>query len=211
MNESKKRIVMLTKKNYYRSLVVLLAVLFNLKSVKAQEAKEWKIDKAHASVNFSVNHFFSAVTGNFKEYEGTINFDPDNLKKSKVIFTTKVSSINTDNVERDNHLQSEDFFAAEKFPAITFESFKFEKVSDTEYSVYGKLTMRGVSKNIKLPLTITGTMDNPWKDGAIIMGISISTTLNRTDFGIGTGSWAATSIVGDEVKVNINMELDGKK
>jgi len=71
--------------------------------------------------------------------------------------------------------------------------------------------MRGVTKNVELPLKITGRMDNPWKEGYEILGISIDTTLNRTDYGIGTGSWAATAVVSDDVAVNISMELDSQK
>ncbi len=194
--------------------IAFLASLLLLASglnVNAQKAKKWNVDKSHASVNFSVNHFFSAVTGKFKDFSGDITFAPDDLEGSKVSFTFQTKSVDTDEDERDKHLQSEDFFAAEKFPTITFVSNKFVKKSDKLYEVVGKLTMRGTSKEIALPLTITGRMDNPWKKGYEILGISINTTLDRTDYGVGTGSLAATAIVGDEVRISISMELDAEK
>ncbi|REJ84488.1 MAG: polyisoprenoid-binding protein [Bacteroidetes bacterium] len=190
------------------ALVVIILLTFSL---SAQDVKSWKIDKAHSSVNFSVNHFFSAVTGKFREFSGEIHFDPANLKSSKATFNIKVSSIDTDDEKRDKHLQSEDFFDAANYPEIKFVSTRIEKINDKLFNVYGKLSMRKTTKDVVLPLRITGLMDNPWKEGSVIMGIAISTKIDRTDYGIGTGSWAATAVVGDEVRIEINMELDGAK
>ncbi|NQV53294.1 MAG: polyisoprenoid-binding protein [Flavobacteriales bacterium] len=180
-------------------------------SASAQTAKQWNIDKSHASVQFSIDHFFSSVPGKFKKFEGEINFDPNDLKGSKAVFTIDVRSVDTDEPERDGHLQSEDFFNAEKWPEMKFVSTRFEKKSDKEYIVHGKLTLRDVTKEVALPLTIKGRMDNPWKEGYEILGIKIDTSINRTDFGLGTGSWAATAVVSDEVEIEISMELDAKK
>ena len=189
----------------------LIMVFATSLTTQAQKAKEWNIDNSHASVNFSVNHFFSAVTGKFKVFSGNVVFEPTDLKGSKVSFEIMVSSIDTDDEERDSHLQSDDFFAAKKYTTIKFVSTGFTKISDTEYAVKGKLTMRGVTKEITLPLTISGRMDNPWKAGYEILGVKIDTTLDRTNYEVGTGSWAATSVVGDEVSISISMELDSKK
>ena len=93
----------------------VLLTVFGAFSVNAQNATMWKIDKAHTSVNFSVNHFFSSVTGKFTSFEGDINFDPNNLKASKVNFTVSVKSVNTDDKKRDEHLQSPDFFDAKAY------------------------------------------------------------------------------------------------
>ena len=174
-------------------------------------SKSWKIDKSHASVNFSVNHFFSAVTGKFKSFEGDFDFDPENPKDASFAFKIDVNSVNTDEEKRDNHLQSEDFFNAEKWPHMSFKSTNVEKTGKDMYAIKGKLTIRDVTKDVTLPMKITGMIDNPWQEGAVIMGIQIKTTINRTEYGVGTGSWAATAVVGDEVEVLINMELDGKK
>lgn len=190
-------------------LAVSFAAFVSLNSI-AQSATEWQIDKAHTSVNFSVNHFFSAVTGNFKEFEGDIFFDPSNLEGSSANFTISVASVDTDNEKRDKHLQSGDFFNEKKFPEMTFVSTKIEQISENDYLAHGKLTIKDVTKEVQLPLRITGKMEHPMRKGVLILGLAIDTTIDRTDYGVGTGDWAATMVVGDEVEVKINMELNRK-
>lgn len=189
----------------------VLLTAFGTFSVNAQNTTMWKIDKAHTSVNFSVNHFFSSVTGKFTSFEGDINFAPNNLKASKVNFTVLVNSVNTDDKKRDEHLQSPDFFDAKAYPNMTFKSIRIEKKSETEYSVYGKLTIKDKTKDVVLPLKITGEMEHPMMKGTIILGVLIDTTLDRTNYGVGTGNWATTMVVGDEVRIHIPMELNRMK
>ena len=194
-----------------KSSLILIMLISVISFTNAQSAKTWTVDKDHASINFSVKHFFSAVNGRFQSFDGDLKFETTDLKNSKVSFTIQTSSVNTDNEGRDEHLQTEDFFNSEKFPEIKFESTSFKKVSDTEHIVQGKLTIRDVTKTVNLLLKITGRVDNPWKDTSEILGLSVSTSINRTEYGVGTGSWAATAIVGDNVDIVINMEWDGKK
>jgi polyisoprenoid-binding protein YceI len=180
-------------------------------SVNAQDATMWKIDKSHTSVNFSINHFFSSVPGKFTDFDGVIHFDPNNLKGSEADFSVAINSINTDDAKRDKHLQSKDFFDAETYSNLSFHSTTFEKKSDKEYLIHGKLTIKDVTKNVSLPLKITGEMEHPMMKGTIILGLVIDTTIDRTDYGVGTGDWAATMVVGDEVKIHIPMELNRMK
>lgn len=180
-------------------------------SVNAQDATMWKIDKSHTSVNFSINHFFSSVPGKFTDFDGMIHFDPNNLKGSKADFSASINSINTDDAKRDKHLQSKDFFDAKTYPKMSFQSTKFEKKSDKEYLIHGNLTIKDVTKNVILPMKITGEMEHPMMKGTIILGVVIDTTIDRTDYGVGTGDWAATMVVGDEVKIHIPMELNRMK
>ncbi|PCJ64986.1 MAG: polyisoprenoid-binding protein [Bacteroidetes bacterium] len=197
-----------TKKIFNRTLAVL--ILFSSITAYAAVAHSWKIDKTHTGINFSINHFFSAVTGNFKEYSGTISFDPDNLEGSSVSFTIPVTSVNTSDAKRDKHLQSADFFNAKKFPNITFTSDKF-LMKDGKLNVLGDLTIRDVTKKVAFPIEIKGRMDHPFMKNSELLGIAINTKINRTSFGVGTGSWAATSVVGEDVLISINMELTRKK
>lgn len=189
---------------------VLMTVLGAF-TVKAQNATTWKLDKAHTSVNFSINHFFSSVTGKFKTFDGNFQFDTNNLIGSKADFTVSITSVDTDNEKRDEHLQSEDFFDAKAFPNMTFKSTKIEKKSEKEFLVHGKLTIRDKTKDVILPMKITGEMEHPMMKGTIILGLLIDATINRTEFGVGTGSWATTMIVGDEVRIHIPMELNRMK
>ncbi len=180
-------------------------------SANAQDATMWKVDKSHTSINFSINHFFSAVTGKFTDFDGMIHFDPNNLKGSKADFSVSINSVNTDDAKRDNHLESKDFFDAKTYPKMSFESTKFEKKSDKEYLVHGKLTIKDKTESLVLPMKITGEMEHPMMKGTIILGVVIDTTIDRTDYGVGTGDWAATMVVGDEVRIHIPMELNRMK
>jgi polyisoprenoid-binding protein YceI len=180
-------------------------------SVNAQDATMWKIDMPHNSVNFSINHFFSSVLGKFTDFDGMIHFDPNNLKGSKANFSVSINSVNTDDAKRDKHLKSKDFFDANAYPKMSFNSTKFEKKSDKEYLIHGKLTIKDKTKDVILPMKITGKMEHPMMKGTIILGVVIDTTIDRTDYGVGTGDWAATMVVGDEVRIHIPMELNRMK
>ena len=189
----------------------VILTVFSAITVSAQNATTWKLDKSHTSVNFSINHFFSSVTGKFKTFDGNFNFDPTNLSGSKANFTVTVKSVSTDDSKRDKHLQSGDFFDAKAYPNMTFKSTKIEKKSDKDYLVHGKLTIRNKTKDVVLPMKVTGEMEHPMMKGTLILGLVIDTTINRTDFGVGTGNWATTMVVGDEVRIHIPMELNRMK
>lgn len=191
--------------------LALLLTALSITSVNAQQATKWKLDKSHTSVNFSIKHIFSAVTGKFKDFDGEALFDPNNLKGSKIEFSASIKSVDTDNSKRDRHLQSKDFFNAKDYPKMSFISTKFEKKSDKDFLIHGKLTIKNKTKDIILPMKITGEMEHPMMKGNLILGIVIDTSINRTDYGVGTGDWAATMVVGDEVKIHIPMELNRKK
>lgn len=190
--------------------ITLATLLFAGLQVQAQTAAKWKLDKAHTSVNFTIKHFFSDVTGKFKDFEGTFIFDPTNLESSQIRFTILVASVVTEDTKRDRHLQSKDFFDARHYPEITFVSTSLEKHSSTEYIAHGSLTIKETRKNIAIPIKITGEMEHPMMKGTKVLGMAVKTRLNRTDFGVGTGNWATTMVVGDEVDINIPLELNRK-
>lgn len=173
-------------------------------------AKSWELDQNHTSVNFGVKHFFNTVNGIFQKKEGTFHFDPKDLPNSKFTFKIPVASIDTNIEKRDKHLTSSDFFDAETYPYITFTSTKINHLSGNDYQVVGDLTIKDITKSVSIPFKITGEMENPMMKGTTIMGLAFETKLNRTDFGVGTGNWAMTMVVGDEVNVEINMELNRK-
>lgn len=200
------------KSNFKKfSIVLALVFVFSISSIKAQAAKVWNVDKSHSSINFSIKHFFSTVTGKFKKFDGTVKFDAKDLKNSSVEFSIPISGVDTDDEDRDGHLQSADFFDAKNYPNMTFKSTKIVKVSDKEFVAHGKLKIRKTTKEIKLPFKITGEIEHPMKKGTVLMGISAEKKINRTEFGVGTGSFAATAVVGDEVDIKIFMELTRKK
>jgi polyisoprenoid-binding protein YceI len=174
-------------------------------------AEVHNIDAGHSEVSFQVRHLVTQVRGNFNDYEGTINLDPANLEKSSVDFRIKAASIDTNNADRDKHLRGEDFFFVEKYPEITFKSKSIKKADKDTYDVTGTLTMRGVSKEVTLPVTWLGTVKDPW--GNQKAGFATEVTLNRKDYGI---NWNAALdnggvVLSDDVKISINLETQKKK
>ncbi|MFP8487610.1 YceI family protein [Gracilimonas sp. Q87] len=174
-------------------------------------ATSWTIDKAHSAINFNVTHFFTPVNGEFKDYEATVNFDPENLEESMIDVKIMVNSIDTENERRDGHLKTADFFNAEKWPHITFKSDNIEKTGDNEFVANGTLTIKDVSKDVALPFTLLGVMDNPMQEGKLVAGIKASTVVDRTDYTVGTGDWASDAVIGDDVTVELNLELNADK
>lgn len=148
----------------------------------------------------------SRVSGQFKEFTGTIKMDPENPASSSVEFRIDAASIDTRNERRDGHLRSEDFFWVEKHPEISFQSTGIEKTGDSTYDVTGTLTMRGVSREITLPVELFGVMQDPW--GNQRAGFGTETVLDRKDFGI---EWNQALdqggfVLGDDVTVRIRLE-----
>ncbi|MDR9415115.1 MAG: YceI family protein [Gracilimonas sp.] len=170
----------------------------------------WVLDKSHSTVQFQIKHFFTPVTGRFDDYQTDIKFDPEDLANSSIDVTIPISSINTQNEKRDNHLKSEDFFNTNKWPNLKFKSDEIRKTGESTFVAIGALTIRDVTKKIELPFTLLGVMDHPMMEGTKVAGITANTTINRTDFGVGVGDWAATMVVGDEVNIDLNLELNSK-
>ena len=183
-----------------------LAALAVAPAAYAQDV--YTIDPVHSSVEFKVKHMMvSDVKGEFKTFSGTITLDPANIEKSSVEVTIESASVSTNNEKRDGHLKSADFFDVEKFPTLTFKSKKVAKKGDG-YVATGDLTIRGVTKEIELPFTLSGPVS---AGPASIIGVSAATQLNRQDFGV---SWNKTLDAGGVVvsdNVRIELEVEAKK
>ena len=189
--------------------LLALALAFAL-APAAFAATTYEIDPAHSDFSFKVRHFVTRVPGHFNEFSGTIVRDDENPSNSSVQITIRTASIDTGIERRDNPLRSADFFDAEKHPEITFQSTAVERVSDDEYSVTGRLTMRGITKVITLPVDFAGEMKDV--SGNTRAGFFTETTLDRKEFGI---SWNKTLdeggvMLGDDVRIEINIEAVAK-
>lgn len=198
----------MVKKN---NLIAILLIILSLGTAKAQNTKRWKVDESHTSVNFSINHFFSEVKGKFSNFDGEFNLNTKRPSESKIKFTIDVKSIDTGNKKRDEHLLSDDFFSQKKYPEITFISYKVEEKSDKELLVYGKLTIKDVTKDVVLPMIIKGMIEHPMKKGTMVLGVAFDAKIKRTEFNIGFGKWGQTLIIGDEVSISVPMELNSEK
>jgi polyisoprenoid-binding protein YceI len=176
-----------------------------------RDADSWEIDRAHSAINFSISHFFTPVNGTFDDYDAEVLFDPSDLEGSSISIAIPIESVNTKNDRRDNHLMSEDFFNAEEWPNMTFESNTIEQTGDNQFVAKGQLTIRDVTRDFEIPFELLGVMDHPMQDGKKVAGIVASAELMRTDFGVGVGDWAATAVVGDKVEIDLNLELTANR
>ncbi len=173
----------------------------------ADEAK-WTVDKAHSNVKFTVSHLIvSDVDGSFKIFDGVMEHTKADYSDAKINFTIDVTSINTDNENRDKHLKSDDFFNAEQFPAIKFQSTSFTPIGGNKYKLAGNLTIRDVTKPVVFETTYGGTINTGGKTKA---GFKAKTTINRFDYNLkwSKATEAGGLVVGKEVDLMVNVELN---
>lgn len=167
----------------------------------------WAIDPTHTEVQFKVKHLvISTVTGFFKKFSGGAESTGDDFDGATINFSLDVNSIDTNQADRDGHLKSADFFAAEQHPTIDFKG-ALKKVSGNDYKLNGDLTVRGTTKNIAFDVEFGGTMVDPW--GNTKAGFEINGKINRKEFGL---TWNALTesggmVVSEDVKIHINTEL----
>ncbi len=177
-----------------------LATLFVLVAFTMNAQSTWKLDSGHSSINFSVSHLvISEITGSFDQFDITA-ITGDDFSNPKFDVSIKTASINTKNSQRDNHLRADDFFDAEKHPAITFKNSSVEKTGDKTFSVTGNLTIKGITKEVTFNGTLNGILKTDRGEKA---GLKLTTTINRTDFKVGGGMGS----IGEDVMVVIHLEM----
>ena len=170
----------------------------------AEAADTYKIDPAHTSVGFSVRHMgVSNVKGHFDEFAGAVVLDGGSIQTANA--TIQVKSVNTGIEKRDNHLRSGDFFEAANHPEIVFKSKRVEKSGDQSILI-GDFSMRGVTKELRLPVTLSGPVKDP--QGNTRIGLEAKTTVNRKDYGMKFNAMMESGgvLVGEEVTIEINAE-----
>ncbi len=176
--------------------------------VMADAASKWVVDKSHSNVKFTVTHLVvSAVDGSFKVFDGGMEHSKADYSDAKINFSVDVASVNTDNDMRDKHLKSDDFFNAEKFPAIKFESTSFTPEGGNKYKLAGNLTIRDVTKPVVFETTYGGIITNSGKTKS---GFKARTTINRFDYNLkwDRATEAGGLVVGKEVELIVNVELN---
>lgn len=170
-------------------------------------ATKWVIDPAHSEIQFKIRHLMiTNVTGSFQEFSSYVETNGDDFSTARIHFSAKVDSINTGNEQRDGHLKSADFFDTEKYPELVFEANGLIKKGGDEYEAEGDLTMHGVTKKIKLAVEAGGVVKDPY--GQTKAGFSVSTKINRKDFGL---NWNAATeaggvVVSDEVRISAEVQ-----
>ena len=169
-------------------------------------AQTYAIDKMHSEVAFQVRHLLTKVRGRFTDFAGTVVLDQEHPEQSSASLTIDAASVDTGTPDRDTHLRSDDFFAVGTYPTLTFISSRVVKTGDDTYDVVGTLTIRGIAKEITMPVTYLGTAKDPW--GNVRAGFETSLTLNRKDFGLTWNTALETGgfLVGDEVRINVSIQ-----
>ena len=168
----------------------------------------WQIDYTHSDISFSVRHMMiSKVNGRFADWNGTIDFDPQNPANTTVDVTVQLASVDTREQQRDDHLRSPDFFDVANFPEMHFKSTNVEQDDDDEGKLYGELTIRGITKPVVLDVEYAGQAQSPW--GTTSAGFSAEATLNRKDWELTWNQALETGgvLVSDKIKIAIELEL----
>ena len=163
----------------------------------------WKIDSTHSEVGFKVKHMMiSTVSGSFEEFDGEVKSSSEDFNNAHFSFSAAIDSINTKIKDRDNHLKSDDFFGAENHPKLTFISKSF----DGETMV-GDLTIKGVTKEVKLDTDFNGVAVDPY--GQTKAGFEFEGQINRKDFGLAWSSVteAGSIVVGEKVKLVVSIQF----
>jgi len=182
-----------------KKITLTLALMLGL-VVSAQST--WKSDPAHSKVGFGITHLMiSEVEGHFGEFDITATAT-DTFEDAEFTVDIKTTSIDTDNSRRNDHLRSDDFFAAEKYPSITFKTTGYEKTGDKTFKLMGDLTMHGTTKPVTLEGKVNGIITDQ-RSQKLKAGLKITGTVNRLEFGVG----GDTPTLGDEVALTINLEM----
>ncbi|MCH2044900.1 MAG: YceI family protein [Saprospiraceae bacterium] len=168
----------------------------------------WKIDPAHTEIHFKVKHMMvSTVTGAFTSFDGQVESNGEDFEDAIIKFEADIDSISTNNKQRDAHLKSADFFDAEQFPKLTFESISFTPKNKEDFTLKGNLTIHGVTKEVELSTEFNGVVTDPY--GNVKAGFELSGIIRRKYFGL---TWnalteAGSIVVSDKVRLVISVQL----
>lgn len=170
---------------------------------------KWKVDTVHSEVGFSVRHMMiSTVKGQFTEFDGNFELDPQDLTDASIDFTIEANSIDTGMSGRDDHLRSDDFFDVENHPKLTFTATKIKQTSKDKYDMTGDFTIRGTTKPITFEVEFEGLAKDPMS-GEEAAGFTAKTKINRKEFGLTWNAAVETGgvVVSDDVKINLEIQL----
>jgi polyisoprenoid-binding protein YceI len=202
----------MVKMRLFRPAAIVLAIAFSLALSAAAQTSTWTIDPNHSTAQFTVRHLgISNVSGDFTKVSGTVVLNDKDITQSEVNATIDVNSVDTRVADRDKDLRSPNFFDAEKYPTIEFKSKRIVN-NGGKLQLVGDLTLHGTTREVTLDVDgPTPELSDPW--GNLRRGFSATTTINRKDFGVVWNNTLKTgeAVVGDNVKIQIDVELVKKK
>ncbi len=174
---------------------------------KTMANTKWVLEPSHSELNFKVKHMMiSNVSGMFRKIDSTVTTDGDDLTTANISFTADVSSITTNNEQRDGHLMSADFFDAANHPQIIFNAQGLTSTGTDTYTASGELTMRGVTRPVTVNVEFGGIIKDPW--GNTRAGFTVNGKVNRKEYGLNWSALTETGglVVGDDVKFEAHVE-----
>ena len=169
---------------------------------------KWLLDPAHSELTFKIKHLMiSNVSGAFKNFSAKATTEGTDFSKANINLTAEMNSISTNNEQRDAHLRNSDFFEVEKFPQLKFTSTRIEQTDDESFTLYGNLTMKDVTKPVKLTMEFNGIMKDPY--GQEKAGFLISGKIKRSDWGINLNVALETGglMLGEEVRIQSEVQF----
>jgi len=168
----------------------------------------WTIDPLHSEILFKIRHLvISTVTGSFQKFEGHAVAEADGFNNAKVYLTIDVKSIDTNQAQRDVHLQNGDFFSADLYPQITFESTSFVNTGGNNFVMVGDLTLKDVTKSVELNVEYGGSQRS--LQGVVKHGFEVTGVINRMDFGMTWNVLTDTGNLGlgENIKLVANIQV----
>lgn len=195
---------------FFGIIAILMLSTFAFAQKGGDKAVEWSLDTAHTTVGFSVRHLgITKVKGTFKDFSGEIKAEPTSGKLAWVKGVVKIDSVDTGIEKRDAHLKADDFFDAKVYPTMTLEAGEFVWKSGTTFTAKGKLTIKGVTKDVTLEGEYLGAQRVDFGQGPTLRaGYSLKTKINRKDFGLGFNAIVeGVSVVSDEVTIHLDAQI----
>lgn len=169
---------------------------------------KWLLDPAHSELTFKIKHLMiSNVSGAFRNFSAKVETGETDFRTANIHLTAEMNSISTNNEQRDVHLRSSDFFEVEKFPQLKFTSTRIEQTDDESYNLYGNLTIKGVTKPVKLNMEYNGIVKDPY--GQEKAGFFVSGKINRSDWGINLNVALETGglMLGEDIRIQSEVQF----
>lgn len=180
---------------------LLIAVFLAIPAAAFAAAPSWNLDPERSHVRFEAVNNGAPVGGEFTDVKADIRFDPEHPETGSIEAVVKTGSVTTDYEDIAETLKTAPWFDVTTYPEAVFKSAAIREVGDHRYEATGMFTLRGVSKEVTLSFTLGGALP----DRAHVEG---GWVIKRTDYGVGQGGWAATSVVADEVKITLDLEAN---
>src|SRR5919107_771974 len=169
---------------------------------------KWVLDPTHSELGFKIKHLMiSNVSGSLKSFEAEVETQGEDFTTAKINLSADMASISTNNDQRDAHLRNSDFFEVEKYPELKFTSTKLKKTDSDTFALFGDLTLKGVTRPVKLDVEFNGVTKDPW--GGERAGFVVTGKINRSDWGVNFNGVLETGgvMLSEEVRITSEIQL----